>query len=179
MTHGAARFVVAHHGWCASPWKRRTVPKTQCAAHRSRSPPTCTRRTHTAPPPSAAHLYSEYSHRPTSVRCPPVLGVLTPAHLRPPPTCRPPRNKSLLCDGKDAGWRRVIALPTPRRHASTPQSRRRCGRVPAQMWASPGEDVGESGRRCGPVGLRGPAGTVPIGLRACDRTAACLAAVRV
>ena len=28
---------------------------------------------------------------------------------------------------------------------------RRCGRVPAQMWASPGADVGESRRRCGRV----------------------------
>ncbi len=31
------------------------------------------------------------------------------------------------------------------------QSRRRCARVPAQMWASLGADVGESRRRCGRV----------------------------
>ena len=37
----------------------------------------------------------------------------------------------------------------PARSAS--QSRRRCGRVPAQMWASPGSDVGESRLRCGRV----------------------------
>ena len=36
------------------------------------------------------------------------------------------------------------------------QSRRRCGRVPAQMWPSPGADVAESRRRCGrvPVQMR-------------------------
>jgi hypothetical protein len=33
--------------------------------------------------------------------------------------------------------------------ADVGESRRRCGRVPAQMWASPGADVGESRRRCG------------------------------
>ena len=32
--------------------------------------------------------------------------------------------------------------------ADAGESRRRCGRVPAQMWASPGADVGESRRRC-------------------------------
>ena len=35
--------------------------------------------------------------------------------------------------------------------ADVKQSRRRCGRVPAQMWASPGADVKQSRRRCGPV----------------------------
>ena len=71
-----------------------------------------------------------------------------------------------------------VSTHWPRRHSlsavrSTPgvaqslqQSRRRCGSVlvqmwaspgavvgpvPAQMWASPGADVGESRRRCGPV----------------------------
>jgi hypothetical protein len=34
---------------------------------------------------------------------------------------------------------------------SLQQSRRRCGSVRVQMWASPGADVGESRRRCGSV----------------------------
>ena len=35
--------------------------------------------------------------------------------------------------------------------ADVGESRRRCGRVAAQMWASRGADVGESRRRCGPA----------------------------
>ena len=35
--------------------------------------------------------------------------------------------------------------------ADVGESQRRCGRVPAQMWASPAADVGESQRRCGRV----------------------------
>ena len=56
-----------------------------------------------------------------------------------------------------------VSTHWPRRHSlsavrSTPgvaqslqQSRRRCGSVLVQMWASPGADVGESRRRCGSV----------------------------
>jgi hypothetical protein len=154
---GAPPRVMPRAARRASSWR------TTAGARRRGSAGPCRR--HSVPPTAAG-------------RRPPVLVVLTPAHLRPPPTCRPPRKTSLLCDGKDAGLRRVIALPTTRRRASTPQSRRRCGRVPAQMGPVPAQ-MCQSRRRCGPVGLRGPAGTVPIGLRACDRTAACLAAVRV
>jgi hypothetical protein len=42
----------------------------------------------------------------------------------------------------------LAAVPFRSPGADVGESRRRCGRVPAQMWASPRADVGESPRRC-------------------------------
>jgi hypothetical protein len=45
-------------------------------------------------------------------------------------------------------WREPVGSAVLRDAA---ESRRRCGRVPAQMWPSPGADVAESRCRCGRV----------------------------
>ena len=47
--------------------------------------------------------------------------------------------------------RRVPAQMWASPGADVGQSRRRCGPVPAQMWASAAANVGQSRRRCGPV----------------------------
>jgi hypothetical protein len=75
----------------------------------------------------------------------------------PPPTRQhksAQRRQPLRGAGREC-WRtpRHGRCDTAQRGHGQGRSRRRCGPVPAQMWAGPGADVGRSRRRCGPTAI--------------------------
>jgi hypothetical protein len=96
----------------------------------------------------------EHPKHPARRRSAPLLRHVV-ARLCVPPQrllCRMPQNIVVCASRRRCG--RVPAQMWARPGADVGESRRRCGRVPAQMWASRGADVGESRRRCGRVAAK-------------------------